>query len=193
MPPTKVCGYSRVKWSEGAAPLDAPVPPRIAQITVGPLLPREESVMVSPMVARLRIRREENLRELLTSRGIRVTEQRLVILRELAALRVPVSHPELTERLASDSLDRATIYRNLVALTEAGLLVRTQLGDNVWRYEMPSSPAASHGAHPHFVCTDCGDVSCLEEGDVQLSGRAAAATISEVQLRGRCGTCNDDG
>lgn len=112
----------------------------------------------------------------------------MVILRELAKLRVPASHPELTERLAGEGLDRATIYRNLLSLTEAGLLVRTQLGDNVWRFELPKR-SSEHGTHPHFVCNDCGDVACLPESAVALRGEAVRNQITEVQLRGRCAAC----
>jgi Fur family transcriptional regulator, ferric uptake regulator len=133
--------------------------------------------------------RDDDLRQLLTGKGIRVTEQRMVILRELAKLRIPTSHPELTERLAGTSLDRATIYRNLLSLTKAGILVRTQLGDNVWRFELPHTSAAEHRLHPHFVCNDCGDVACLPESAVALRGEAIQYQVAEVQLRGRCVAC----
>ena len=145
--------------------------------------------IIEAMTVNTRLLKEEDLRQLLTKQGVRVTEQRMLILRELAKLRLPVSHPELTERLSGTSLDRATIYRNLVSLTEVGLLVRTQLGDNVWRYELPRSSGTAHGRHPHFVCTDCGDVACLPESSVSLRGEAARNVVSEVQLRGRCVSC----
>jgi Fur family ferric uptake transcriptional regulator len=141
------------------------------------------------MTKKTRLLHDDDLRALLVQKGIRVTEQRLALLRELAKLRVPVSHAELTERLAASGLDRATVYRNLLALTEAGLLVRTQLGDNVWRFELPRGGTGAHATHAHFVCTDCGDVSCLPEDAVVLRGLAARSTVSEVQLRGKCGTC----
>lgn len=141
------------------------------------------------MPGQTRLLREEDLRELLVSRGFRVTEQRLVILRELAKLRIPASHPELTERLAGSGLDRATIYRNLLSLNEAGVLVKTQLGDNVWRFELPRSASSEHGKHPHFICSDCGSVSCLPKGSVALRGEAARNQVAEVQLRGRCTGC----
>ena len=137
----------------------------------------------------IRLLRDEDLRELLVARGLRVTKQRMAILSELAKLRIPVSHPELTQRLAGAELDRVTIYRNLVSLTEAGLLVRTQLGDNVWRFELPHSSAQEHHAHPHFICCDCGTVACLPENSVQLRGAAAQTNVSEVQLRGTCAGC----
>ncbi len=131
---------------------------------------------------------DERLREMLTAAGLRITSPRLAVLRELSAQGAPASHPELTDSLATHGLDRVTVYRNLVALTEAGLLVRTQLSDHVWRYELPVR-GASHGQHPHLVCTDCGSVECLPKAAVRLQGDAAAAHVSEVQLRGLCTDC----
>jgi len=141
------------------------------------------------MTGKTRLLREDDLRQLLQDRGIRVTEQRVVILKELAKLRIPISHPELTERISGPSLDRATIYRNLLSLTEAGILVKTQLGDNVWRFELPQSGSSEHGTHPHFVCSDCGDVACLPASSVALRGQAIRNQVAEVQLRGRCYEC----
>jgi Fur family ferric uptake transcriptional regulator len=143
------------------------------------------------MTPKTRLFRDDDLRELLVERGIRVTAQRIVILRELARARVPVSHAELTERLAGPTLDRATIYRNLIGLHEAGMLVRTQLGDNIWRYELPHARSPDHGAHPHFVCVDCGDVACLPESAVAIRGQFAGKHVTEVQLRGHCTECRD--
>jgi len=144
---------------------------------------------MKPMSRKTRLLREDDLKQLLVGKGIRITEQRMEILRELAKLRIPASHSELTERLAGDGLDRATIYRNLLSLTKAGLLVKTQLGDNVWRFELPHAATTEHGAHPHFVCNDCGDVACLPENAVVLRGEAVRNQIAEVQLRGRCADC----
>jgi Fur family transcriptional regulator, ferric uptake regulator len=111
-----------------------------------------------------------------------------MILHELLRLRRPVSHTELTARLEGHALDRATIYRNLVALTEAGILVRTQLGDNVWRYGLPGT-ASEHTQHPHFVCNDCGQVVCLPASAVTLQGAVTRNEVAEVQVRGRCAAC----
>lgn len=134
--------------------------------------------------------READPRRLLEQSGIRVTDQRVALLDELSRVRVPISHPELTERMAQTTLDRATIYRNLLSLTDAGVLVRTQLGDNVWRYELPRSKGKEHRKHPHFVCTDCGDVTCLSEDSVALKGASMRARVVEIQLRGRCPACD---
>ena len=119
-----------------------------------------------------------------------MTGQRLAILRELARQRMPTSHPELTERLAGPGLDRATIYRNLLSLTEAGLLVRTRLGDNVWRFQLPNTESTEHNAHPHFVCNHCGEVECLPKSAVVLGAEAVRNEVAEIVLRGRCAACS---
>ena len=133
--------------------------------------------------------RDEQIRELLGSKGLRITEQRVVLVRELLKVTAPISHPELTERMHRSGLDRATIYRNLLTLADAGVLVRTQLGDQVWRYELPRTPGSDHTRHPHFVCTECGNVRCLPAAAVKLRGEATRGEVAEVQLRGRCSVC----
>jgi len=106
-----------------------------------------------------------------------------------------MSHGEVAKELAPAGFDRATVYRNLMDLVEAGIVVRADLGDHVWRFEVARAGRASHGAeHPHFVCTECGDVSCLPDGAVRLFGgkgrpRAIAEKAVEVQVRGRCDGC----
>lgn len=134
-------------------------------------------------------RRDHDFRDLLTSRSLRVTEQRLLLLRELAGINSPISHPELAELMADSGLDRATVYRNLLTLADAGVLVRVQLGDNVSRFELPRTMSSDHTRHPHLVCSECGIVRCLPSGTVKLHGEAAKNEVSEVQLRGRCARC----
>jgi Fur family ferric uptake transcriptional regulator len=134
-------------------------------------------------------KRDERFRTLLSSKGLRVTEQRLIVLRALATSRRPVSFPELEERLSEEGLDRATVYRNLLALTELGILIRTLLGDGVARYELPLAGAGLHTEHFHLVCLDCGGVSCLPPTAVSLHGEAVRR-VTEVQLRGHCAACS---
>jgi Fur family ferric uptake transcriptional regulator len=144
---------------------------------------------MKPQATRTSQPREEDLRELLASRGLRITEQRLELLRQLIKVRTPISHPELTERMSGSGLDRATIYRNLLTLADAGVIVRAELGDQVWRYELPRTLTSDHAHHPHLVCSECGNVRCLPAGTVKLHGEAAKSDVSTVQLRGRCANC----
>jgi Fur family transcriptional regulator, ferric uptake regulator len=141
------------------------------------------------MTARTRPLRNDDLRDLLARCELRATEPRVAILRELAKGRIPLSHAELSERLTGPGLDKVTIYRNLLSMTEAGLLVKTHLDDNVWRFEFPRSHSTGHGSHPHFICSECGQVACLPANSVSIRGEASRNQVVEVQLRGLCANC----
>jgi len=137
----------------------------------------------------------ESLRDRLRQAGLRSTGARLAVLRVLERASSPMSHAEVHEQVVEDGFDRATIYRNLMDLTDAGMLARSDVGDHVWRFELRGEGAAHPGAHAHFVCTDCGDVSCLPDEVVRLvpasSGvpRAIGERQIEVQVKGVCDRC----
>lgn len=142
-------------------------------------------------------RRDAQLAEALRAAGLRKTAPRLAVLAVLERAGAPLSHAEVAETLAPEGLDRATVYRNLVALSEAGLARRSDLGDHVWRFERVArgGRAAGAHAHPHLVCTGCGSVSCLEKLSVRFEGEGAALAKRgvEVQLRGPCADCAKPG
>lgn len=129
-------------------------------------------------------------RDRLRASGLRVTRRRLQVLGELERHRASMSHAEITDRLRG--VDRATIYRNLMALVDVGVLVRVQLPDRVWRYRLPElDRVGDHGGHPHFICMDCGEMRCLQPADVTVRRPALGGEVSEIQLRGRCADCLD--
>lgn len=134
------------------------------------------------------------VRRLLRGAGLRVTPGRVAVYRVLAETRAPLTHNDLVEATRPLGLDRATVYRNLVALADAGLLTRTDLGDHVWRFEIPRPHEDAHPGHPHFVCVTCGDVQCLDGLELELAAlgrapRALAQRDVEVQVRGVCDDC----
>jgi Fur family ferric uptake transcriptional regulator len=127
--------------------------------------------------------------------GMRSTGSRVAVLAHLNGATSPLSHTEIFEALADRGFDRATIYRNLMDLADAGLLTRSDLGDHVWRFERKRTTAGHSEAHPHFVCTDCGDVKCLPDLTVKVvpsSGMPRAMRTKQVavQVKGRCDDCN---
>lgn len=146
---------------------------------------RQSKALTSLVAARARLR----------SAGLRSTGARLAVLRQLEARRGPVTHGELASELAPLGYDRATIYRNLMDLTHAGLVSRTDLGDHVWRFELRASgDGEGSESHPHFSCTDCGTVTCLPGVSVRISARGSSPRAIRrrdvaVQLRGRCDRC----
>lgn len=136
----------------------------------------------------------DELRNRLRGAGLRSTLARVAVLEHLDASPSPLSHAELADALAPQGFDRATIYRNLIDLTEAGLVSRTELGDHLWRFETRRAGHDHAAQHPHFVCVDCGEVSCLADINVDISPspgskRSVIGELTEVLLKGRCGRC----
>lgn len=140
--------------------------------------------------------RQQDLRGRLRAAGLRGTAPRAAVLDCLLSATRPLTHAEVSERLVDAGLDRVTVWRNLSDLTEVGILRRTDLGDRLWRFEIASEAAhEDEGVHPHFVCTECGAVSCLPDGVIVVNPAAKKAPRSmragafEVQVRGACNAC----
>jgi len=136
----------------------------------------------------------DELRERIRALGLRCTAARLTVLREMNRSTSPLTHAEIAAKLEPLGFDRATVYRNLVELAEAGLLSRVDLGDHVWRFEMRGNSKKHEEDHPHFLCTECGEVSCLSGVEVTIKKSAAArrstlGKVTEVLLKGRCSHC----
>jgi Fur family ferric uptake transcriptional regulator len=145
------------------------------------------------------VRQAEELANALRAAGLRRTTARVAVLQRLDAATGPISHGEIAEKLAPAGFDRATVYRNLMDLFEAGLVTRTDLGDHVWRFELvhgrgEAGEGKAHAEHPHFLCTDCGDVACLPDDAVRIVStrgvpRAVGKNDVEVQMKGLCDAC----
>ncbi len=138
----------------------------------------------------------KELQGLLRSAGLRSTAPRLAVLEYFHAHGGTNSHAELFDALGGRGFDRATIYRILMDLAEVGILSRTDLGDHVWRFELRrGARGVEHTEeHPHFVCVDCGEVSCLPGLSLKVEGQARAprsVTKNKVaiQLKGLCDNC----
>lgn len=155
------------------------------------------------LMARGRSERDEELRRRIRGAGLRCTSARLAVLRHLEGTAGPRTHAEVSEALDELGFDRATIYRNLTELTEAKLVARVELGDRVWRFEATASGGGHHDdEHPHFVCTTCGEVSCLDDVQVAIHSRDSKGkgrsgqrqrigSVTEILLKGHCGECQE--
>ncbi len=137
---------------------------------------------------------DDLIRSRIHGAGLRATVARISVMQELLAATSPLSHAQVAQKLASNGHDRATIYRNLVELSDAGIVSRIELGDHVWRFEIRRTEDAASADHPHFVCVDCGEVSCLPNGSVSIqqqtgSKPALIGQVTEVLLKGHCIQC----
>jgi len=147
------------------------------------------------MASRNRLKHEkevEEIRELLRERGIRATPARIAVLQELRKANSPLTHADIANKLVPLGFDKATVFRNLNGLAEAELVFRTELGDHVWRFEILDPDNPHEDKHPHFICMDCGGVSCL--GNLEFTTRSQqqvrkAGNITEILIKGHCSDC----
>ena len=111
--------------------------------------------------------------------GQRVTAQRLAVASALSASPRQVTAQELWERMRPRhrQLGRATVFRTLEALSEAGLARRLEQDGHVYAY-VACRPAHHH----HLACRVCGTVEeAGEELVADLSRRARRELGFEIE------------
>jgi Fur family ferric uptake transcriptional regulator len=133
-------------------------------------------------------------RDLLRGANLRCTTCRVAVLQHLSGAAGPQSHAEVADVLVPEGFDKSTIYRCLVELAEAGLALRHDLGDHIWRFEFRGGENQEHSEHAHFMCTVCGKVECLEDVEVLISPMSQSRSnlnsqVTEILLKGRCVSC----
>lgn len=132
--------------------------------------------------------------DLLRTRGVQVTAQRLAVLRAVHA-HPHASADDLAGIVRSDigSISRQAVYDTLGLLVEVGLVRRIQPTGSPARYE---GRVADN--HHHLVCRGCGDVvdvdcavgqtPCLTAADDQ----GYLIDEAEVCYWGRCPACQSE-
>ena len=130
----------------------------------------------------------------LQKRGLSVTRLRLAIMDELHALGRAATPADLLERLQKGhSIHKTTVYRNLTALEEAGLLRRVPTGGREFVYELTCGHTPE--VHPHFTCRRCDRVVCLSPVDLSsvwnllTQNKGLQPEHAEVTLVGLCEEC----
>jgi Fur family peroxide stress response transcriptional regulator len=149
-----------------------------AKVTAPSAPEREASAGV--MLARLR------------ESGLKLTPQRMAIVRELCADPTHPTAQELYERLrpALPTMSFATVYNTLDALASAGLCGALSLSPGASRFDPNMFP------HHHAVCDSCGMVRDVprHEAETMASPTTPQAPGFEVRAvewiyRGRCADC----
>ena len=128
----------------------------------------------------------------LAAAGERVTRQRVLIAERLAAAGRQLTAGDLYEELQRDepTIGRATVFRTLETLVEAGVVRRLEQEGHVYAYV-----ACQPEHHHHLSCTHCGRVEEIDEAYVlPIAERVAAERGFEIDdarldFYGRCGRC----
>jgi Fur family ferric uptake transcriptional regulator len=127
--------------------------------------------------------------------GQRYTPQRRDLLHLLAQAASPVSIPQILAD--GDELKQSSVYRNLAALEQAGVVQRVPTDEEYGRYELAEELI---GHHHHLVCSNCGAMRDVEVPvdvettlDATLDRIAKRAGFARVEHRldlvGLCGDC----
>ena len=136
-------------------------------------------------------RRVGVLSQALRDNGLRLTHQRLEVVREIASTD---EHPDVERiyrgvqnRVPTISLD--TVYRTLATLADIGLVSRVTATPGPARYD------ANTSRHHHFVCVRCGLVRDVESPNLdrirapeQTAAYGAVESV-DVHLKGVCKEC----
>jgi Fur family ferric uptake transcriptional regulator len=86
--------------------------------------------------------------------------------------------------------DRATVFRNLQALSEAGLIRMVRSAGKRDVYEVAKKPGTPQ--HAHAVCTQCGKVECVDSAAALAGAQAPRGWVlasQEITLWGLCPAC----
>jgi len=122
--------------------------------------------------------------------GLKSTPGRRAVLQTLEKATSPLSPEQIHAKAGSEVCDRATVYRILESLGEAGLVQRVIL-DGKTLY----LPEESNHHHHHIVCRKCRSTVCLDECLISpLEKRAKQLGFREIrhslQLTGLCAKCS---
>ncbi len=125
--------------------------------------------------------------ELLRSRGIQPSHQRIAIYEALASTKAHPSADALRDALAPamPTLSRTTVYSTLELFAERGLARRLALTGSELRFD------ADVSAHVHFRCRGCGAVSDLPDAPAPPPPAVPAGYLVEVSQFHAEGLCPD--
>jgi Fe2+ or Zn2+ uptake regulation protein len=119
----------------------------------------------------------ETFKDFLTSKGLRVTNQRLAI------FDAAYDHPDhftaedLLERSRQidDSVSRATVYRALPILTESGLIREVDVGRD-YKFYMANRNATTFQAQ--VICLDCDKIFEIDAPFMEWYGKTVADKLA---------------
>lgn len=134
--------------------------------------------------------------QLLARRGLRLTAARRAIVEAVLGRAGHFAIEDLLADLRARGLaaSKATVYRSLPLLTEAGILsAAVQTGE-----ERTYERSVGREHHDHLICRCCGKVIEFEYEAIEVLQRELAArygfTLERhlLQLVGKCATCREE-
>ena len=135
-----------------------------------------------------------NYQEMLATKKLEITENRLRVLEVVGNNRFPLSANDIFKTLErSSTINRVTVYRILERLVARGIVERLSTGGRAAYYGL--APNDHHEAHPHFYCKRCGQMDCLNPESLSVDTDPLLKTFPgqihkvEVRVDGLCKNC----
>jgi len=133
-------------------------------------------------------------KEILAKTGLRMTQPRLRVLEILLENHGPFSVEEIHKRARSKDVDLATVYRCVENFEKAGLVIRMDFRDGLYRYEFHSEKYHHH----HLICLCCKKSETVEECSAKKMDRVAEKrgfdkVFHALELFGLCPNCRHEG
>ena len=135
-----------------------------------------------------------NYEEILASKELEATRNRLHVLEVVGNNQFPLSADDIYKTLErSSSINRVTVYRILDLLVEQGIVERLSTGGRAAYYGL--APNDHHEPHPHFYCKSCGQMDCLTPESLNIDSDPLWKTFPgridkvEVRVDGICKNC----
>ncbi len=131
----------------------------------------------------------ENTHRLLKEGRLKKTKLRLALLKCFMDCHSAQSYTDIKNKLGQE-VDKSTLYRNLSAFEEAGLIHRINDHTGISKYAFGNVKDPHHN-HAHFVCESCNTVYCMDDIQIEELNVPQGFKAKSVQtiLRGTCSDC----
>lgn len=154
-----------------------------------PLLPRQHD---DDIIIHADSFDDSELKKIIRALNLKVTTQRMAILKTLHEGRRHVTAQELYEKLSANhpEIGFATVYRFLRTLTEGHFVTEVRMGGLPARYELTPK-----GHHDHLTCVRCGKICEFENRAIESLQEKVAnqfgykLTHHILELYGVCPDC----
>lgn len=143
--------------------------------------------------------KQDRFKKLLKENGLKVTNQRIIILEVLEAR--PNEHltaEEIYECVKEKypEIGLATVYRTIQLLSELNLIDKLNLDDGYVRYEIGKQGNDENGHHHHhLICLSCGKVLTFQDDLLESIEQKIEETMGflvsdhEAKFYGYCKCC----
>jgi Fur family ferric uptake transcriptional regulator len=127
----------------------------------------------------------------LTSRNIKPTAMRQLVLQVLTEQKTAISLPELENKF--EKADKATLYRTLKTFEENKLIHSIDDGTGSVKYALCQETCECHpeDLHVHFLCTVCHQTYCLTDIAIPQINLPTKFQLERVNMvvKGICSNC----